>query len=162
MTDNLECFTRASWRASKRRKMQKRKNAYAGRKHAPAAFLEAAKKVQFGSGIHRICHATKRDGSPCGNIALSGLAVCGPHGGFSVWARMGKLQKTGRSDAVRAARKAPRTAPKNPDLILIASKPYINASQADRIRLIRAFSQSPQHAQKLIRQLYQRENASTL
>ena len=96
-------FTRATWRASKKRKMRKRTRSWGGRKTAPAAFLEAAKQTQFKPGrpSHRICTATKRDGRPCGNLALTDLNVCGAHGGYGVWARQGKLQPTGRKQSSR-------------------------------------------------------------
>jgi hypothetical protein len=37
------------------------------------------------------CKATKRNGQPCGRLAMAkyGLAVCGAHGGYAAAARMG-------------------------------------------------------------------------
>ena len=40
-------FTRETWRRGKKSRLRKRRNPYGGRKTAPAAFLEAAKKTQF-------------------------------------------------------------------------------------------------------------------
>jgi hypothetical protein len=157
MADNLECFTRATWRASKHHKMRKRKNAYAGRKHAPAAFLEAAKRVAIKPGLtnRRICSATKRDGTPCRMLALKDLNVCGAHGGFRIWAAQGKLQKTGRSQAAKAA-KAQRPCATVIPLFLIQNPVYGKASQADRIRLAKAANNTAACA-SLIRQLDQRQ-----
>lgn len=46
---------------------------------------------QFKPGFpgHQKCTAMKRDGTPCGKIALSGLKVCGAHGGYAAKARQG-------------------------------------------------------------------------
>lgn len=132
-----EFFTRETWRPSKKRKMQKRTKPWGGRKTAPPAFLEAAKRTRLGSGVHRICRATKRDGKPCGNIALSGLTVCGPHGGFGVWARQGKLNPTGKAAAIRAAAVEGRS-PSVP--MALAQLPiYRAANWWTRVRLARAW-----------------------
>ena len=58
-------FTRATWRASKKRRLRKRTKPWGGRKTAPPAFLEAAKLNQFKPGRpgHRVCSATQRNGS---------------------------------------------------------------------------------------------------
>ena len=100
-----EFFTRETWRAGKRSPMRKRVKPWGGRKTAPAAFLEAAKRTQFKPGRvnHRICAAIKRDGTPCKMLAFKGIKVCGAHGGFRSWAKSGKLQPSGRSAAARAA-----------------------------------------------------------
>jgi hypothetical protein len=45
-----EFFTRETWRAGKKSRLRKRRKPYGGRKIAPAAFLEAAKKTQFRAG----------------------------------------------------------------------------------------------------------------
>ena len=44
----------------------------------------------------RRCKATKRDGTPCGMLAMTryGLAVCGAHGGYAAAARMGLRRPT--------------------------------------------------------------------
>jgi hypothetical protein len=153
---SADFFTRADWRPSKHRKMQKRIKPWGGRKTAPPELIEAGKRVQFGSGVHRICHATKRNGQPCGNIALSGLTVCGPHGGFGAWATQGKLQPTGRSAAVRAARAAmieDRTP--NPPTELINLPIYQQTDQWSRMRLAKAWGTQSWH--RLISQLKQRQ-----
>ena len=43
------------------------------------------------------CRATKRNGQPCGRLAMTkyGLKVCGAHGGYAAAARMG-LRKSSR------------------------------------------------------------------
>ena len=43
------------------------------------------------------CSAMKRDGQPCGRLAMTkyGLKVCGAHGGYAAAARMG-LRKPSR------------------------------------------------------------------
>ena len=45
----------------------------------------------------RRCKATKRDGTPCGRLAMTryGLSVCGAHGRYAPAARMG-LRKPSR------------------------------------------------------------------
>jgi hypothetical protein len=137
-----EFFTRATWRLGKKFRMRKRVNRYAGCKTAPPAFLEAAKRVGFKPGRpgYRVCSATKRNGRPCGNLALKGLKVCGAHGGFSVLARQGKLQPSGRTAAFRATRAAAveGRSPSAP-LDLIRLPIYRQASQWGRIRLVRAW-----------------------
>jgi hypothetical protein len=137
-----EFFTRETWRASKRRKMQKRVKPWGGRKTAPPAFLEAAKRTQIQKGFanRRICQGLKKDGGPCGNLALSGLDRCGWHGGFRTWARQGKLQPTGRSAVFRAAAVEDRT-PAAP-LELTQLRLYRLADQWSRMRLIRAWGQA--------------------
>ena len=138
----VEFFTSATWRPSKKRIMQKRLHHYGGRKTAPPAFLEAAKRVaiQKGQANRRICTATNRRGTRCGKIALTGTTVCKHHGGASVWARLGKLQKSGRLDAQRAERAAAKMAQtKPPSLELIALPIYQQANQATRMRLITAW-----------------------
>jgi hypothetical protein len=53
-------------------------------------------KAQFNKGRtnRRRCIATKRDGTPCGMLAMTryGLWVCGAHGGYAAVARM-KVRK---------------------------------------------------------------------
>ena len=134
-----EFFTRETWRASKRRKMQKRTKPWGGRKTAPPAFLEAAKRTWFTAGHanHRICRAMKRDGSPCGMLAFSGLSVCGAHGGFWQWARQGRLQKSGRGEAARAAMVEGRAPVVSLELIRLPM--YRQANDWTRIRLARAW-----------------------
>ena len=79
-----EFFTRETWRRGKKNRLRKRTKPFTGRKTAPAAFLEAAKQTQFKPGRPgcRICRATKRDGTPCGRLALKELRVCEAHGGL--------------------------------------------------------------------------------
>ena len=165
-----EFFTRADWRPSKKRKMQKRLKPWGGRKTAPPAFLEAAKRTYFQPGKrtqatspnHRICHGT-RNGKPCPYLALKGLTVCGSHGGYSVWARQGKLQPTGRTAAAKARRAAAVEA-KCPIVPqdLIRLQIYQSADQWTRTRLAEAYHQ-PQAWHALIRQLKQRqENAPSV
>ena len=64
----------------------------AGNVHWRLAML----KAQFNKGRtnRRRCIATKRDGAPCGMLAMTryGLSVCGAHGGYAAVARM-KVRK---------------------------------------------------------------------
>jgi hypothetical protein len=137
-----EFFTRETWRPSKKRKMQKRTKLWGGRKTAPPAFLEAAKRTQIQKGFanRRICTSAKRDGGRCGNLALTGLSVCGCHGGFGIWAKQGKLQPSGRSAAFRAAAVEGRS-PVAP-FALTQIKLYQLADQWSRMRLIKAWGQA--------------------
>jgi hypothetical protein len=140
-----EFFTRATWRPGKKFRIRKRVNRYGGCKTAPLAFLEAAKRVRFKPGRpgYRVCSATKRDGRPCGNLALKGLKVCGAHGGFSVLARQGKLQPTGRTAALKATRVAAVEGRSPPvPLELMRMPVYQQANQWTRIRLVRAWGTS--------------------
>jgi hypothetical protein len=159
--DNAEFFTRATWRPSKKRRMQKRVKPYGGRKTAPAAFLEAAKLVGFTPGRtnRRICNATKKDGTPCGMLALSDMKVCGAHGGFRIWGRQGKLQKTGRTEAAKAARVAAAETSKSTPIapLELTQLPiWKNASQWDRMRLARVYRTALWAS--LISQLIQRQH----
>lgn len=142
MPNESEFFTRETWRPSKKRKMQKRVKPWGGRKTAPAAFLEAARRVGFqkGHANRRICNGLKQDGTACGNLALTGMERCGWHGGFMKLARQGKLQPTGRSAAYRAERAAAveGRAPVAP-LALTQIRIYQQADQWSRARLARAW-----------------------
>ena len=155
-----EFFTRETWRASKKRRMQKRTKPWGGRKTAPPAFLEAAKRTHFepGRANHRKCEAIKRDGTPCGMLAFKGMKVCGAHGGFKQWARQGKLQKTGRSVAHLAARRAAAVEGRSPllPLELLKTPAYLKANAWTRMRIARAWVSPPAVYVSLIRQLYQR------
>jgi hypothetical protein len=53
-------------------------------------------KVDFGTGRHRLCGATKRNGETCRRIALKGVACCGCHGGYAQLACKGLYKKTPR------------------------------------------------------------------
>jgi hypothetical protein len=87
-----------------------------------------------------VCSATKRDGAPCGNLALKGLKVCGAHGGFSVLARQGKLQPTGRTAALKATRVAAVEGRSPPAPLELTRLPvYRQANQWTRMRLVRAW-----------------------
>ena len=136
-----EFFTRETWRAGKKSRLRKRVNPYAGCKTAPAAFLEAAKKTQFRPGRPgcRLCCALRRDGRPCGRLALKELRVCEAHGGFGMLAMQGKFQPSGRTAAFRAASAVEGRSPPAPfDLMrfgftrrLTADKNETGASLAD-------------------------------
>jgi hypothetical protein len=139
---NGDFFTRATWRPGKRHRMRKRVKPWGGKITAPAAFLEAAKLAAFRPGRpgYRVCHATKRDGTPCGRLALRDMKVCGAHGGYSVLAHQGKLQPSGRSAAAierRAAAVEDRTPPPTTELSHLHI--YKHANQWVRMRLIRAW-----------------------
>jgi hypothetical protein len=135
-------FTRATWRASKKRRLRKRTKPWGGRKTAPPAFLEAAKLNQFKPGRpgHRVCSATQRNGSPCTRLALKGMNVCEAHGGCGLLAIQRKLQPTGRAKA-RIAAQPPASKDQAPPPIELINLPlYRQANQWTRIRLARAFN----------------------
>ena len=135
----LDFFTRETWRAGKKTRLRKRVHPYAGCMTAPAAFLEAAKKTQFRPGRPgcRLCCALRRDGRPCGRLALRELKVCEAHGGFGMLARQGKFQPSGRSAAFRAATVEGRSGPAPYDLTHLPL--YREADERTRMRLIAAW-----------------------
>lgn len=136
-----EFFTRETWRAGKNGRMRKRVKPWGGRKTAPPAFLEAGKRTWFGAGAHQICTAMKRDGSPCGMVALKGLKVCGAHGGFRSWRRSGKLQRTGRTAERQAEFRAAMVEGRSPavPIELTRLREYREANDWTRIRMARAW-----------------------
>jgi hypothetical protein len=135
-------FTRETWRAGKKSRLRKRVHAYAGCKTAPAAFLEAAKQTQFSAGRPgcRLCTAVKRDGTPCGRLALREFRVCESHGGVLALARQGKFQASGRTMAFKTLRAAAveGRSPSAP-LDLIRLPIYRKSNEWTRIRLIRSW-----------------------
>ena len=153
-----EFFTRETWRAGKHRKMQKRTKPWGGCKTAPPALLEAGKRTRFGSGVHRICTATKRDGTPCGMVAFSGMQVCGAHGGFRTWHRQGKLQRTGRTAQRQAEYRAAMQEGKSPipPLELTYLLIYRNANNWTRAKMARAWGTNAWWP--LMKQLTQKDN----
>ena len=162
-----EFFTRETWRASKtRRVMQKRVKLWGGRKTAPPAFLEAAKRTYFKPGRvnHRKCSAVKRDGTPCGMLAFKGMKVCGAHGGFKQWAREGKLQSTGRSAARAAEYRAAMVEGRSPviPIELMQLPTYVKADGWTRMKLAKAWISGPEVYVSLIRQLNQREETKSM
>jgi hypothetical protein len=144
-------LTKTTWRASKHHRLVKRTHGYAGRTVAPAAFLEAAKRTQFKPGRpgHRVCSATKRDGTPCRMLALRGMKICLAHGGAAALARQGRYQPSGRAAAAIAENQAkaaemrskmPEGRPSNvPSSDLTKLRCYIEASERQRIRLAMAY-----------------------
>jgi hypothetical protein len=151
MTNNDQFFTRADWRPGKRHTRQLRTKPYGGAKVANAAFLEASRRNQFKPGRpgYRVCAAVKRNGEPCGMLALSGTTVCGAHGGFSLWARQGKLKRSGKKQALAAERAAmvEGQSPSAPSA-LARLKVYQRADQRMRMRMVQAF-QTPMWAKFL-------------
>jgi hypothetical protein len=138
-------FTRATWRSGKKRRLRKRTKPYGGCKTAPAAFLEAAKQTQFRPGRPggRLCSAVKRDGSPCGRLALKELRVCEAHGGCSILARQKKLQPTGRTAVFKATRVAAVEGRSPPAPLELTRLPvYRQANEWARMRMIRAWGTS--------------------
>jgi hypothetical protein len=141
-------FTRETWRAGNRSKLRKRVNGYAGCKTAPPAFLEAAKIAAFRPGRpgYRLCNATKRDGTPCGRLALRDFAVCEAHGGLRALARQGKLQSSGRTAVFKAARAAAVEGRSPPaPLELTRLQVYRESNEWTRIRLTRAWGTPAWH-----------------
>jgi hypothetical protein len=141
-----EFFTRETWRAGKKSRLRKRVHGYAGCKTAPPAFLKAAKQTQFKPGRPgcRICSAAKRDGSPCGRLALRELTTCEAHGGILALARRGELQRSGRTAAFKAEARAAAVEGRSPlaPIELIRLPIYRQANQWVRMRLIRAWGTS--------------------
>jgi hypothetical protein len=73
-------------------------------------------------------------------LAFGGLTVCGAHGGFSIWARQGKLKRSGKKAAFKAQRAAMtedrvEVAP----TALVRLQVYQEADERTRMRLARAF-----------------------
>ncbi len=64
-----------------------------------AAWRAAMARAAFKKGLtnRKRCKAAKRDGTPCGRLAMTkyGLSVCGAHGGYAAAARM-KLRRPSR------------------------------------------------------------------
>ena len=144
-------FTRETWRAGKKSRLRKRRKLYGGRKTAPAAFLEAAKKTQFKTGRPgcRLCCALRRDGRPCGRLALREFRVCEAHGGFGMLAMRGKFQPSGRSAGFRAATVEGRSPPASFDLMRL--RLYQEADERTRMRLVKAWQTPGWHV--LVRQI---------
>jgi hypothetical protein len=135
-------FTRETWRRGGRSRLRKRTKPWGGCKTAPPAFLEAAKVAGFKPGRpgYRVCGAIKRNGDPCKRLAMKELATCEAHGGFSVLARRGELQASGRTamfKATRAAAVEGRAPQVSLDLIRLPI--YQQANDWIRIRLARAW-----------------------
>ena len=137
-----EHFTKADWRPGRRRRRIKRVKPWGGKKIAPAAFLEAAKATWFKKGYEgaRVCSAAKRNGEPCGRLAMRGLKVCGAHGGWSVCARRGILVKTGKKQAIQAQRAAAIEGRSDAAPAALARLPvYQGADQRIRMKLVSAY-----------------------
>jgi hypothetical protein len=139
-------LTLATWRQGKGRRMIRRVNHFGGQTVAPPAFLAMREKVCFKPGRpgYRVCSATKRDGKPCGMLALKGMSVCAAHGGQLALARQGRLQKSGRAAAAIAEKQARAKMPEGrpngvPPLDLIRLRIYQRASERQRIRLAMAY-----------------------
>ena len=135
-------FSRADWRPGKRGKRRLRKNNYGGCKIAPPAFLAAAKESAIlpGRTNRRICTAMKRDGTPCGMLALRDVNVCGAHGGWSVWAKRGVLKKSGKGQAIRAERAAVAAGRSQSAPASLARMPiYQAADQRVRVKMVEAY-----------------------
>ena len=127
---------------------------FCGRKTAPAAFLEAAKNTQFRSGRPgcRLCGALKRDGGPCGRLAMRGFKTCEAHGGIRALAQRGEFQprEEPRCSRPRGRRAVEDRTPAAPfELMQLAL--YRQANQRTRMRLIRAWGSSGWMA--LVRQI---------
>jgi hypothetical protein len=134
-------FTRATWRRGGRSRLRKRMKPWGGCKTASPAFLEAAKVAGFKPGRpgYRICNAIKRDGSPCGRLAMRELATCEAHGGFRVLARQGKLERSGRTAAFKARAAAVEDRSPAASLELTRLQIYRAANGWTRMRLVRAW-----------------------
>lgn len=138
-------FTRANWRPGKRHTRQLRTKPWGGCKVAPPAFVEAGRRYGFKPGRpgYRVCSAIKRDGSPCGMLALKDLKVCGAHGGYGIWATQGKLKRSGKGAAIKAERAAAiegRVEPPLQDLARL--RVYQLADERSRMKMARAYGTS--------------------
>jgi hypothetical protein len=75
-------FSRADWRAGKRRRTQPRVHDYAGQKTAPVNFLAAAKLAGLHTDRAARCTAIARStGRKCRHVAMKGAGLCLIHGG---------------------------------------------------------------------------------
>jgi hypothetical protein len=70
-------------------------------------------------------------------LALRDLKVCGAHGGFGVWARQGKLKRSGKKAALRAA--AIEGQVEAAPSALARMRIYQEADQRMRMKLVRAY-----------------------
>ncbi len=130
-------LTKQTWRKGKSHKMHKRQRAWGGQTEAPEGFEEAGVPYRFGGpNAPPKCTAKKRDGTPCGMIALKGMRVCGAHGGWKVRGIKGEHQPSGRSEAFRAS--MPVEGASVP-LELAQMAVYRQASPQDRVRLAAAW-----------------------
>jgi hypothetical protein len=77
-----------------------------------AAWRAAMRAAGFKQGwTNRLrCRAMKRDGLPCGRLAMTryGLSVCGCHGGYAAASRMGLRRPTRKYLLYKLARAAER------------------------------------------------------
>ena len=161
-------LTLATWRQGKGRRMIRRVNRFGGQTVAPPAFLAMREKVCFKPGRpgYRVCSAMKKDGNPCGMLALKGMKVCLAHGGQAALARQGRYQPSGRAALAIAAKKAKEESmrlkmPEDrvsdaPSFELTRLRVYIKANEWTRLRLIRAWGTEGWHG--LVRQLRSRDD----
>ena len=130
-------LTKQTWRKGKKRKMHKRQRAWGGQSVAPEGLKAARSETQFGGPrAPRKCGAMKKDGTPCGMIALKGFRVCGAHGAWRGKARQGVHQPSGRTAAYLAS--MPEEGASVP-LELAQMAVYRKASQASRAKLAAAW-----------------------
>jgi hypothetical protein len=74
-------------------------------------------------------------------LALKGVAVCGAHGGFSAWARQGKLKRSGKGQALKAERAAAIEGQvESASAALARMRIYQQADQRMRMKLVRAYN----------------------
>ena len=59
----------------------------------PLACILAGKRTRIGSSGARVCIAIRKDGQPCGALALKGVLRCQYHGGLGSLAVQAKAQK---------------------------------------------------------------------
>lgn len=134
-------FTRATWHAGTKRRLQLRQRDYGGQKIASVAFVVAGGgRFTVGRPKARLCRSLKRDGTPCGMLALKGLPVCGAHGGFMLRAKQGIHKKSGKRQMILAERQAklePETVAASVELVRL--RVYREASHSDRLRLAKAW-----------------------
>jgi hypothetical protein len=134
-------FTRVTWHQGGRSRLRKRTKPWGGCKRASPQFLAAAKVAGFKPGRpgYRICNAIKRDGSPCGRLAMREFATCEAHGGILGLARQKKLQRSGRTTAFKARAAAVEGRSPPAPLELTRLQVYRAANQWTRLRLVRSW-----------------------
>jgi hypothetical protein len=73
-------------------------------------------------------------------LAFKGTTVCGAHGGFSIWAKQGKLKRSGKGQVLKAERAASvegRVAAAPSELARMQI--YQQAAQRMRMKLVQAY-----------------------
>ena len=141
MTDENR-FTRETWRQGGRSRLRKRTKPWGGSKTASPQFLAAAKlaAIKPGRTNRRLCGVIKRNGDRCRRLAMKNCKGCEAHGGIRMLAKQGRLQRSGRTVAFKAARAA-AVEGRSPQVSLELTRLsiYRKSNAWTRIRLARAW-----------------------